>query len=92
MPNIQNITYDLYTARIQLALGPWHGGTDDLLQFLSMAIFMLNQAVASMQTLFDVADSCEAATKGDYWRNPYASALALSILLICIPSSISTSN
>lgn len=40
-----------------------HSGTDDLLQFLSMAIFMLNQAVASMQTLFEVVDLGEAAMK-----------------------------
>jgi hypothetical protein len=36
---------------------------DDLVQSLSMAVFILNQAVASMQTVVEVADSYEAAKK-----------------------------
>ncbi|KAJ5160953.1 carbohydrate-binding module family 24 protein [Penicillium canariense] len=63
MPNVQNIKGRLYTARIQLALGAWPGTTDDLVQSLSAAVFMLNQSVASMQNVVDVAYSYEEAKK-----------------------------
>jgi hypothetical protein len=63
MPNIQNVTGSIYLAQINIALGSWPGITDDLVQSLSMAVFMLSQAVDSMQTVIDVADSYEAEKK-----------------------------
>lgn len=63
IPNIQNITGSIYNAQINIALGAWPGNTDDLVQSLSMAVFMLAQAVESMQSVVDVADSYEAEKK-----------------------------
>lgn len=63
LPNIQNLTATISVAKIELALGSWLGGTDDLVQSLSMAVFMLSQAVTSMQEVVEVADSYEATQK-----------------------------
>lgn len=63
MPNIQNVTGSIYHAQINIALGSWPGNADDLVQSLSMAVFMLSQAVESMQTVVDVADSYEVEKK-----------------------------
>ncbi|OJK04633.1 carbohydrate-binding module family 24 protein [Aspergillus aculeatus ATCC 16872] len=63
LPNVQNLTATISVAKIELALGSWLGTTDDLVQSLSLAVFMLSQAVASMQAVVATADSYEAAKK-----------------------------
>ncbi|GKZ33830.1 hypothetical protein AbraIFM66950_003914 [Aspergillus brasiliensis] len=63
LPNIQNLTDTITTAKIEIALGSWMGTDDDIVQSLSLAVFLLSQAVASMQSVVAVADSYEAAQK-----------------------------
>ncbi|KAJ5501859.1 carbohydrate-binding module family 24 protein [Penicillium fimorum] len=63
LPNIQNLTSIISVAKIDLALGSWFGSTDDLVQSLSMAVFMPSQAVTSMQAVVEVAESYEKTEK-----------------------------
>ncbi|GKZ69379.1 hypothetical protein AnigIFM50267_004574 [Aspergillus niger] len=63
LPNIQNLTDTITTAKIEIALGSWMDTDDDIVQSLSLAVFLLSQAVASMQSVVAVAESYEAAQK-----------------------------
>ncbi|KKK24697.1 hypothetical protein ARAM_003767 [Aspergillus rambellii] len=63
LPNLQNLTATISTAKIDLALGSWLGTTDDVVQSLSMAVFLLSQAVANMQAVVAITNSYEAAKK-----------------------------
>ncbi|KAJ6006733.1 carbohydrate-binding module family 24 protein [Penicillium sp. IBT 35674x] len=63
MPKIQNLTQTITVAKMELALGSWMGATDDVVQSISMAIFLLSQAVTNMQNVVTVADSYDAAKK-----------------------------
>ncbi|PTU19048.1 hypothetical protein P175DRAFT_0511437 [Aspergillus ochraceoroseus IBT 24754] len=58
-----NLTATISTAKIDLALGSWLGTTDDVVQSLSMAVFLLSQAVANMQAVVAITNSYEAAKK-----------------------------
>ncbi|EHA18268.1 hypothetical protein ASPNIDRAFT_38130 [Aspergillus niger ATCC 1015] len=57
------LTDTITTAKIEIALGSWMGTDDDIVQSLSLAVFLLSQAVASMQSVVAVAESYEAAQK-----------------------------
>lgn len=63
LPNMQNLTSTMYAAKIELALGSWLGTADDVVQSVSMAVFMLSQAVVNMQSVVEIGDSYEAAEK-----------------------------
>ncbi|KAJ5936332.1 carbohydrate-binding module family 24 protein [Penicillium verhagenii] len=63
MPNIQNLTQTMSIAKMELALGSWMGATDDVVQSISMAIFLLSQAVMNMQNVVITADAYNAEKK-----------------------------
>ncbi|KAJ6029918.1 carbohydrate-binding module family 24 protein [Penicillium canescens] len=77
LPNLQNLTATISVAKIELALGSWLGGTDDLVQSISMAVFMLSQAVTNMQEVVEVADSYEATKKKELINN-----ILMGVLLV----------
>ncbi|KAJ6124088.1 carbohydrate-binding module family 24 protein [Penicillium samsonianum] len=77
MPNIQNLTETISVAKIELALGSWMGSTDDVVQTLSMAVFLLSQAVTNMQAVVDVADDYDAAKKKELINN-----ILMGVLLV----------
>jgi hypothetical protein len=77
LPNLQNLTATISMAKIELALGSWLSGTDDLVQSISMAVFMLSQAVTNMQEVVEVADSYEATKKKELINN-----ILIGVLLV----------
>ncbi|CAG8920185.1 unnamed protein product [Penicillium salamii] len=77
LPNIQNLKASISVAQIQLALGSWVGPTDDVVQSISLAVFMLSQAVSNMQEVVEVADSYEEEKKKDL-----ISKILMGVLLV----------
>lgn len=77
MLNIQNLTDTISIAKIELALGSWMGSTYDVVQTLSMAVFLLSQAVTNMQEVVAVADSYDATKKKEMINN-----ILMGVLLV----------
>lgn len=50
LPNLQSLQNTIFFRMSDLATGSWYGPTDDILQVVSMPVFMIQQAVNSMAT------------------------------------------
>lgn len=50
LPSIGNLQTTILARQMDLMMGQWTGPTDDLLQVISMPVFLMVQAVQSMQS------------------------------------------
>ncbi|KFY09866.1 hypothetical protein V492_05322 [Pseudogymnoascus sp. VKM F-4246] len=55
-PRMANLTNALYSSEIDLNLGSWLGPAVDLVEVLSMPVFMIMQAIDSMQQAADIGE------------------------------------
>lgn len=65
LPQIQNLQVALSATWADIMLGMWEGKDDDATQALSMPVFMIVQAVNSMQQVKDIGEKAEEEEKKD---------------------------
>lgn len=63
LPKIANLTNLIYSTQIDLNLGCWNGPADDVIQVISMPVFMILQAVDSMAQVKAIGDKVRAEEK-----------------------------
>ena len=63
LPNIQTLQNTLLARQLDVNLGTWNGSNDDLLQVLSMPVFMINQAVNAMATVKQIGENAAREEK-----------------------------
>jgi glucan 1,3-beta-glucosidase len=63
LPNIQTLQNTLLARQLDVNLGTWNGSNDDLLQVLSMPVFMINQAVNAMATVKQIGENAAREAK-----------------------------
>jgi glucan 1,3-beta-glucosidase len=65
LPNINTLSNTLLARQMDVNLGNWNGPSDDLLQTMSMPVFMIQNAIASMATVKEIGDQEAAEKKRD---------------------------
>jgi glucan 1,3-beta-glucosidase len=57
LPSVANLQSTILARQMDLMMGQWTGPTDDLLQVISMPVFLLVQAVQAMQSAKEQAEA-----------------------------------
>ncbi|MCJ1314683.1 hypothetical protein MMC25_008365, partial [Agyrium rufum] len=65
MSNITDLQTTITATQIDLIGGQWDGTTDDVVQVISMPVFMIIQAIKSMQEVKTIGQQIEATEKKD---------------------------
>ena len=65
LPTIGTLQNTILARQMDLNLGQWNGSSDDLLQVLSMPVFMLNQAVNAMAAVKSIGEEAAKQAKID---------------------------
>ncbi|KAI1852620.1 hypothetical protein JX266_002161 [Neoarthrinium moseri] len=76
--NIDEIRHNLLTTRLEIMLGVWDGSVDDVVQVLSVPVFMLGEAVEGMREAKELGEDQED------WEEEQAREKAKQLILTIV--------